>query len=386
MLESADCVATWRALEGLGVRIERDGPEVVVTGAGLRGLAAPDGPIDCANSGTTMRILAGVLAGQSFETTLVGDDSLSRRPMGRVVDPLRAMGADITPGDGGRPPLAIAGRRLRGANHRLSVASAQVKSALLLAGLLADGTTSVMEPALSRDHTERMLRYFGAVVDSAGNTHSIAGDQPLTAHPVGVCGDLSSAAFFIVGALIVPGSELTLTGVGVNPTRVGILDVAREMGANIQLQAEREVSGEAVADVHVRTSGLIGADIGGDIIPRLIDELPIVAVAATQASGTTTIRDAAELRVKETDRIAATVKELAKMGARIEERPDGMVIEGSARLRGALCDSHGDHRIAMALAIAGLAAEGETTIRGAECIDVSFPGFAGLLEGLDEAP
>lgn len=379
LLESADCVATWRALEALGVRVDREGEVVVVPGVGLRGFSEPTAPIDCGNSGTTLRILSGILAGQAFNALLTGDDSLRRRPMARIMEPLRAMGGVIAGTNGDRPPLRIEGRPLHGADHVLDVASAQVKSCLLLAGLLAEGTTAVTEPAASRDHTERMLRYFGVHIESRGNTHQITGGQELAGRSVWVPGDLSSAAFFVVGALITAGSELTLPSIGVNPTRAGLLDVAKSMGGNIELRSPRDVGGEPVADLAVSTSELHASDIGGAIVPRLIDEIPILAVTATQAHGTTTIRDAAELRVKETDRIAATVGELKKMGAVIEEREDGMVIQGPARLRGAVCDSHGDHRIAMALAIAALVADGETTIADADCIDVSFPGFSGTL-------
>ncbi len=375
LLESDDCAATRHALEALGVRVDSPGEEVVVSGVGTRGLSEPVGPIDCANSGTTMRILAGILAGQSFKTLMTGDDSLRRRPMGRIIEPLRRMGADIGGTHGDLPPLRIDGRRLHSAEHRLEIASAQVKSCLLLAGLLAEGTTVVTEPATSRDHTERMMRHLGARVESRGNTHSVEGGERLVGRDVTVCGDLSSAAFLIVAAMLVPASDVVLPAVGVNPTRAGILDVLRTAGGRVELDNEREVSGEPVADIHVSTSSLSATDIAGDLVPRLIDEIPVLAVAATQADGTTTIRDAAELRVKESDRVATVVSELRKMGASIEETPDGMIVSGPTRLQGAVCDSHGDHRLAMSLAVAALLAEGPTTIRGAECIDVSYPGF-----------
>jgi len=373
-LHSEDVNATWNALEALGVSIGHEGRDVVVEGVGLRGFSPPSAPIECANSGTTMRILAGLLAGQDFASELRGDESLSRRPMGRIIDPLRAMGASIE-GTDGHPPLRIMGSPLRGVDHTLAVASAQVKSCLLLAGLLAEGTTRIVEPAQSRDHTVRMLRHFGAHVESHNCAHGISGGQVLTGRAVEVCADISSAAFLVVGALMVPDSELLLPGVGVNPTRSGALEALGRMGACIERQSERETSGEPVADLTVSTSSLSGTVIDGEVVPRLIDEIPILAVAATQAAGRTTIADAAELRVKETDRIAVLAHELRNMGASVEERPDGMIVEGPTPLRGAICDGHGDHRIAMALSIAGLVADGETTVRGAECIDVSFPGF-----------
>lgn len=378
-LHSADVSATWQALAALGVSLRHENHDVVVDGVGLSGFSAPSAPIDCQNSGTTMRILAGILAGQRLTAELIGDESLSRRPMKRIIEPLRAMGASIGGALGDVPPLRIEGRRLRGVGHTLDVASAQVKSCLLLAGLHAEGVTTVTEPAASRDHTERMLRHFGVCVASHGLTHSIEGGQQLEARDVTVCADLSSAAFLLVGALIVPDSELVLRGVGVNPTRAGVLEALRDMGACIEKDNEREVSGEPVADLTARTSGLDGVTLGGEMIPGLVDEVPIIAVAATQAEGTTVIRDAAELRVKETDRIAGLTLELRKMGASIEERPDGMVIEGPTPLHGTGVQSHGDHRIAMALAIAGLVAQGETRVCGAECIDVSYPGFAQAL-------
>lgn len=373
-LHSDDVDATWRALEALGVAIRHEGRDVVVEGVGVRGFRAPTDPIYCGNSGTTMRILAGLLAGQSFQSVLTGDDSLSRRPMRRIIDPLRAMGASIE-GLGGRPPIHIEGRKLHGCDHTLSVSSAQVKSCLLLAGLLADGTTRVVEPAPSRDHTERMLRHFAVCVDSQNGANVISGGQELTGRNLDVCGDISSAAFLLVGGLIVPNSEILLPGVGVNPTRTGALDLLAKMGACIEPCNHRETGGEPAADLRVKSSSLSGGDIGGSMVPRLIDEIPVLTVAATQAVGRTWVSDAAELRVKETDRIAALAFELRKMGASIEERPDGMVIDGPTPLRGAVCDSHGDHRIAMALAVAGLVADGETVVRDTDCVDVSYPGF-----------
>jgi len=379
LLDSEDCRATRRAIRQLGVGVRETGDETIVSGRGLRGLAPAAGEIDCGNSGTTMRLLAGVLAGQPFESTLTGDVSLSRRPMDRIILPLREMGARITGSEDSRPPIHISGGDLTGKSHSLPIASAQVKSCLLLAGLLASGSTSVSEPAASRDHTERMLGYFGVDVETDGNRHTVRGDDQPLGREVTVPADISSAAFFIVAALLLDGSDAILPSVGTNPTRSGALEVLRAMGGQIRLLDERLLGPEPVADVQAGRSRLEGALIRGEIVPRLIDEIPIIAVAATQASGKTTIADASELRVKESDRIAAIVAELGKMGARIDPRPDGMVVDGPTRLRGARVDSHGDHRIAMALAIAGSLADGKTTISGAECIRISFPGFVRLL-------
>ncbi len=384
LLRCEDCESTRRAIEALGVPVTDEGPDVVVRGGGPLGLEPPSDAIDCGNSGTTMRLLAGVLAGQTFNSTLAGDASLSRRPMARIIDPLRAMGADISGTAENTAPLRIKGSRLHGALHHLAVASAQVKSCLLLAGLLAEGSTTVVERAPSRDHTERMLAYFGARVLSHDGRHEIRGAQLLEARRVEVCGDISSAAFFLVAAAIVQGSEITLPGVGVNPTRTGILDVLLSMGALPEQSNGREQANEPVADVSISSARLAGIEIGGPLIPRLIDEIPVLAVAATRARGKTQIRDASELRVKETDRIAAIVEELSKMGARIRATDDGLIVEGRTHLSGAEVDSHGDHRIAMALAVAALAASGTTRIRGAECIDISFPGFRRLLSSVAE--
>lgn len=378
---SADCLSTVACLASLGVRIDRiDGTTLRIHGGGLRGLKPPLGPLDAGNSGTTLRLLSGLLAGQTFSVTVTGDDSLRRRPMRRIIEPLRAMGAEISGSDGGRfAPLHIQGGRLRSIDHTLPVASAQLKSALLLAGLYADGRTTVRSPVPCRDHTERMLIHRGADLNVSGDVITIEGGGELAADDIAVPGDLSSAAYFIMAAILVLGSRLRIDGVGLNPTRTGLLKVLDDMGAEISLSGERLVCNEPVADLSVRSSELSAIEISGPIIPSLIDELPVLAVAATQARGTTVVRNAAELRVKESDRIAAMAGELQKMGARIEVTGDGWIIEGPTPLSGALVDSHGDHRVAMALTVAALVAEGETCIRNAESVEVSFPGFWELL-------
>jgi 3-phosphoshikimate 1-carboxyvinyltransferase len=378
-LRSGDCLATLACLRALGVEVEIHGATTLtVGGRGLRGLRAPIVPLSCARSGTTMRLLAGILAGQSFGCTLTGDPQLLRRPMRRVVEPLRRMGAEIESAEG-HAPLAIRGRRLRGCDHALPVASAQVKSALLLAGLYADGPTTVRQPGPARDHTERMLAAMGAAIETAGLAVILAPSPSLSPLSLRIPGDMSSAAFPLVAAALVPGSEITIEGVGVNPTRTGLLDVLRATGAGIALGEEREQGGEPVADVTACASDLAGVEVGGDTVVRMIDEFPVLAVAATQARGTTVVRDAAELRVKETDRIANAVAELRALGARIEPQPDGFIVEGPTPLHGAAVDSHGDHRLAMALAVAGLVAEGPVVVENAECVADSFPGFAELM-------
>ncbi|MBZ0254093.1 MAG: 3-phosphoshikimate 1-carboxyvinyltransferase, partial [Candidatus Methylomirabilis sp.] len=339
------------------------------------------------NSGTTTRLLAGVLAAQPFHAVLAGDPYLNRRPMRRVADPLRAMGARIDGREGGQyPPLSIRGGGLKGIAYELPVLSAQVKSAIILAGLTAEGDTAVLEREATRDHTERMLRAMGARIDvkdaPTGRTVLVRRTEALRPLDIDVPGDISSAAFFLVAGLLVPRSDIRIDGVGVNETRTGVLDALRAMGARIEELDGRQVSGEPVGDLIVQTSALRATKIGGAIVPRLIDEVPILAVAATQAEGVTQIRDAEELRVKESDRIAAVADELGKMGARIVEKPDGMDIEGPVRLRGARVSSRGDHRIAMSLAVAALVAEGETEIEDVENVATSFPGFFDRLRSL----
>ncbi|HIQ04796.1 MAG TPA: 3-phosphoshikimate 1-carboxyvinyltransferase [Anaerolineae bacterium] len=381
-LPGGDPLATVNNLRRLGVEIEELAPDrVIVHGRGLEGLHEPEEVLDCVNSGTTMRLLAGVLAGLPFTSVLTGSAQLRRRPVGRITTPLRQMGATVLGRDKGRlPPVAIAGGNLRGIEYELPVPSAQTKSAVLLAGLSADGLTVVREPGPARDHTERMLRAMGAPIEVMG--HIITSERPnrpLTPLDVTIPGDISSASFLIVAAVLAPDSDLTIESVGVNPTRTGLLDVLRRMGADIELSNEREVSGEPVADLRVRTSDLQAGSVSGDDVVRMIDEFPVLAVAATQAQGVTEVRDASELRVKETDRIATTVTELRRLGALIEERPDGFVIEGPTPLYGTHVESHGDHRLAMALTIAGLVAAHETLVMDADCIADSFPGFEKLL-------
>jgi 3-phosphoshikimate 1-carboxyvinyltransferase len=384
-LDGGDCRATMGCLEGLGVPVERLGDEALrVHGVGLRGLREPEQVLNCVRSGTTMRLLCGLMAGQPFFSVLTGEEQLRRRPMDRVAAPLRRMGARIEGRQGGRlPPLAVAGGGLQGCEQILPVASAQVKSCLLLAGLYAQGTTTVREPALSRDHTERMLRARGVQVESQGPNHSVRGPAPaLAALDVLVPGDLSSAAFFVVAALLVPGSVVLLRNVGINPTRTGLLTVLEEMGATFERVNARDEGGEPVADLLARAQALRGARVGGAVVPLMIDEFPILALAATQAQGETVVSDAAELRVKETDRIATIVEALRALGAQIEPRTDGFVIEGPTPLRGATVDSHGDHRLAMTLAIAGLVAHGQTVVQRSECIADSYPGFERHLASL----
>jgi 3-phosphoshikimate 1-carboxyvinyltransferase len=378
-LPSGDCLATLACLRALGVEVEtHNATTLTVHARGLRGLQAPAAPLNCARSGTTMRLLAGTLAGQAFGCVLTGDPQLLRRPMRRVVEPLRRMGAEIET-TGGHAPLTVRGRWLHGCDHALAMASAQVKSALLLAGLYADGPTTVRQPGPARDHTERMLAAMGAAIETSGLTVTLHPSSSLRPIPLHIPGDVSSAAFPLVAAALVPGSEVTAERVGVNPTRTGLLDVLRAMGADIALDDGREPGGELVADVTVRASDLVGVQVGGDTVVRMIDEFPVLAVAATQARGTTVVRDAAELRVKETDRIATTVAGLRALGARIEPLPDGFTVEGPTPLHAAVVDSHGDHRLAMALAVAGLVAEGEVVVENAACIADSFPGFAELM-------
>ncbi len=378
-----DCLSTIGVIRALGVQVTTEEQRVIVRSKGMDALAEPGDVLDAGNSGTTMRLMAGILSGCPFFSVLTGDDSLRRRPMGRVIKPLTAMGARITGRDGNSlAPLAIRGGGLQAMEYRTPVASAQVKSAVLLAGLFTGGVTTVIEPALSRDHTERMLNYFGARVEIDGPQVSVWGKPDLTGKKITVPGDISSAMFFIAAGITVPEAELELLNVGMNPTRTGSLAVLRDMGADITIQNHREVNGEPVADLKVRGSRLSGVEIGGDIIPKLIDEIPALAVVAALAMGETVVRDAAELRHKESDRIDAVVSLLEGLGADITERPDGFIIRGGRQLQGAPCESHGDHRMAMAAAVAGLSARGATTIHGAECVDISYPGFFDTLNSI----
>ncbi len=373
--------STRRAVERLGARVREEGGEVVVTPP--ERLREPDDVIDCGNSGTSLRLLTGVLSGVPGLSVLTGDASLRRRPVRRVIEPLRRMGANLSARDGDRlPPLVIRGGPLRGARHVLEVASAQVKSACLLAGLLAEGETTVVEPERSRDHTERMLRGMGVPVRVDGLSVSVSPARPRGAR-IDVPGDVSSAAFVLCGAAALPGSEVTVRGLGVNPTRTGVLEVLERMGARVTRAAEREVAGEPRADVTVRADRLEGTEIRGEIIPRLIDELPVIMVMATQARGWTEIRDARELRVKESDRLAAMGETLGAAGARIELFEDGCAIEGPTPLRGVPVRTRLDHRIAMSMAVAQLFTGGEQVVLDdVACVGTSFPSFFDLLDAL----
>lgn len=388
-LSSADCINTLACLRSMGVNTSSGDlsgtikteslTDVEIQGVGLFGLKAPDSVLDVGNSGTTLRVLPGVLAGQNFTSTLTGDESVRKRPVDRIIKPLRQMGADISAVDDRYAPITIKGKPLSGISYELPVPSAQVKTCILLAGLLADGQTAVKETVISRDHTERMLKHFGAEIAVEDSTITVSGRKPLKGTPLLIPGDISSAAFFMVAALITSGSRLTIQNVGVNPTRLGAIEVFTEMGGRIDQVNWLSQANEPRADIVVESSKLRGVIIEGDIIPRLIDELPIIAVAATQAEGVTIVQGAKELRIKETDRIAAITRGLSKMGAAIEEREDGFKVVGPSRLKGAVVESCKDHRIAMALAIAGLVAEGRTTITDSESIGVSFPGFKEML-------
>jgi 3-phosphoshikimate 1-carboxyvinyltransferase len=383
-LRAEDPLSTINAFRALDIDIDDRDEEVIIHGKGIHGLTEPLHVIDCGNSGTTMRLLSGVLSGSPFFSVLSGDESLRKRPMARVIKPLKQMGSEIIARAADEyPPLAIRGRKLRPITYTMPFASAQVKSSLLLAGLYADGDTVIGEPYKSRDHTERMLPAFGAEIKPHGLNITIKGGTELKAADVYVPGDFSSAAFFIVGGLLIRDSEITIRAVGINPTRTGLLDILKEMGAHIDIENERVISGEPVADIHCKgISELKGIDIQKDQIPSLIDEFPILCVAATQARGITTIRGAEELRVKESDRIQSMVTGLKKMGVPVEEFKDGLSIRGQSILRGAEIESYGDHRIAMSMSIAGLIAEGTTTISGVSSVNISFPGFFQLLRKL----
>lgn len=381
-----DRASILRCLRGLGARIRRrqDGDDewFEIQGKGLGGLRESSTVLNAGNSGTTMRLVTGLLAAQPFASVITGDRSLRSRPMGRIVEPLRLMGAEIIGRrDNSLAPLAVRGGDLKAIDYKLPVASAQIKSAVLIAGLYADGRTTVLQPDESRDHTERMLGAMGADVQSNGLRVAISPSE-LTAVDVTVPGDMSSAAFWMVAACIHPEARVRLPGVGINPTRTGVLRVLQSMGANIALENVVEDGSELVADIVVESSQMHGTEIAGSIIPQVIDEIPVLAVAAALAEGETIIRDAAELRIKESDRIAATVEGLEALGANVVERPDGMAIEGVDGLTGATCASHGDHRIAMAMAVAGLVAHGETVIDGAEAAGVSYPEFWDTLDSL----
>lgn len=385
-LTGADCLSTIACFRSMGIEIEQSESTVRIYGRGLHGLCRPKSVIDAGNSGTTVRLLSGILAGQRFDSVITGDASIQKRPMKRILMPLQQMNADITASRGnGCAPLAIRPSALHGIQYTSPVASAQVKSCLLLAGLYTDGTTSVTEPAVSRNHSELMLRYFGANLRSDGLTVTIAPEPKLLGQKIRVPGDISSAAYFLAAALLLPNSEVLLRNVGINPTRDGILRVCRAMGGSIELLNVRTDGAEPCADLLVRSSALHGTVIEGDLIPTLIDELPVIAVLAAFADGTTIIRDAAELKVKESDRIAVMTENLNRMGADVTATDDGMIIHGGRPLHGAVLNSHLDHRIAMSFAVAALAADGETEILDADCVRISYPQFYEDLERLLQA-
>lgn len=385
-LTGADCLSTISCFRQMGISVEQNGTSVVVHGKGLHGLTRPSGIIDAGNSGTTVRLLSGILAGQPFDSTITGDASIQKRPMKRVMTPLSQMGASITSvHENGCAPLQIKGSPLHGIHYLSPVASAQVKSCVLLAGLYADAPTSVTEPAISRNHSELMLRYFGADIQCEGTTSTVLPDPMLIGQKVNVPGDISSAAYFIAAALLVPGSEVLLKNVGINPTRDGMLRVVRAMGGDVTLVNESTDGAEPCADLLIRSSSLHATTIEGELIPTLIDELPVIAVLAAFAEGTTVIKDAAELKVKESDRIAVMTENLKRMGADVEPTDDGMIIHGGRPLHGATINPHLDHRIAMSFAVAALAADGETKIQDADCVKISYPGFYTDLEGLGTA-
>ncbi len=384
-LQGADCLSTISCFQKMGIDIENKGDRVIVRGKGLRGLKRPDTVLDCGNSGTTTRLISGILSAQNFDVVLTGDDSIKKRPMNRIIEPLTLMGAHIRSAAGnGCAPLEITGGPLHGIHYTSKVASAQVKSAILLAGLYAEGETRVTEPYVSRNHSEIMLRHFGADVRTEGTTAVIKPASYLDGRQIQVPGDISSAAYFICAGLMVPGSKILIRNVGVNPTRAGILKAAKDMGGDITLLNERSGSGEPTADILVRSSSLRGTVIEGALIPTLIDELPMIAAMACVADGETVIRDAAELKVKESNRLEVMVRCLSSMGADVTETEDGMIIRGGRPLRGAVIDSRLDHRIAMTFAVAGLCADGETQILGAQCVNISYPEFYRDLAKLTE--
>ncbi len=378
-LMGEDCLSTIDCLRKMGVSIDLSEQAVVVHGAGLHGLKAPAGPLYTGNSGTTTRLLSGILAAQPFPSTLTGDASIEKRPMGRIITPLREMGADIDGREGKFCPLSIRPAALHGITYHMPVASAQLKSAILLAGLYADGPTTVIEPAPSRDHTERMLRALGVQAESDGCRVTLHAPLSLHASDIEIPGDISSAAFFLVAGAIIPGSEITVRNVGINPTRDGVVEALHAMGANLTISNLRQ-GAEPAADLTIRSSELHGIEISGALIPRLIDELPVLAVAAAFAQGETVIRDAQELKVKESNRIAAMVRELTRAGADCTETADGMIIRGGQPLHGAAFESWSDHRVAMSMAVCALAAAGESEIVNPEVVSISYPGFFNALQ------
>ncbi len=375
-LQGADCLSTINCFQAMGISIENNNSQILVHGKGLHGLTAPKSVLDCGNSGTTTRLISGILAAQPFSSSLTGDESIKKRPMGRIIIPLTEMGANIASEAGnGCAPLHIRGQNLKGISYCSPVASAQVKSAVLLAGLYAEGVTTVIEPYLSRNHTELMLGAFGAKVECDGSTSALTPPEELFAQEIFVPGDISSAAYFLTAAALSPGSELLIKNVGINPTRDGILRIYQDMGADITLLNKRNASGEPVADLLVRGGTLHGTTVRGSIIPALIDELPIIAVAACFADGETVISDAAELKVKESNRIAVMTEGLLAMGADVTETEDGMIIKGGRPLKSAVIDSRLDHRIAMSFSIAGLLCGEMPHIKGQDCVKISYPDF-----------
>ncbi|NLZ80365.1 MAG: 3-phosphoshikimate 1-carboxyvinyltransferase [Clostridiales bacterium] len=383
-LEGADCLSTIDCFKRMGIQIEKKEDKILVYGNGLVGLKEPSCILDCGNSGTTIRLLSGILSATNFTATITGDESIQKRPMKRIMEPLSNMGAKINSvNENGCAPLEILGTSLKGRHYESKVASAQVKSAILFAGLYADDETSVTEPYLSRNHSEIMLDYFGATIKQDNTTTIIQPAKELYGQKVMVPGDISSAAYFIAAALLVPNSEILIKNVGINPTRAGILKVCQQMGADISLLNVNKAKGEDYADILIKHSPLNATVIEGDMIPTLIDELPIIAVLACFANGTTIIKDAQELKVKESNRIDIMVNYLSAMGANIRATEDGMIIEGGTSLKGTTINSMGDHRIAMSFAIAGLLADGETTILNSDCIKISYPNFNETLEELN---
>ncbi|MBM7647986.1 3-phosphoshikimate 1-carboxyvinyltransferase [Bacillus ectoiniformans] len=383
-LKGEDCLSTISCFRKLGVKIEETDEEIIVHGEGWNGLKEPVAILDAGNSGTTTRLLLGILAGRPFHSVLIGDESIAKRPMDRVVVPLSQMGARIAGRENGKyTPLSIQGTNLSAMRYELPVASAQVKSAIIFAGLQAEGDTVIIEPQPTRDHTEKMIAQFGGTIVRNGDEITVTGNQVFKGTDVYVPGDISSAAFFLVAGAIAPNSAITLKNTGLNPTRTGILDVLKQMGANMVIE-EEEAVGEEKGTVTIRTSNLSGTEVGGDLIPRLIDEIPIIALLATQAEGTTIIKDAEELKHKETNRIDTVVNELKKLGANIEATPDGMIIHGKTPLSGGSVSSHGDHRIGMMLAVASLVSSGDVILENPEAIAVSYPEFFQDLERLYE--
>jgi len=382
-LPSEDCIRTIKAFEAMGINIEMNRNTLIINGKGLNGLTEPNDVMDMGNSGTSARLLCGLLSGQPFFSVMTGDSSLRRRPMKRIAEPLRMMGAAIWGRGGGDfLPMCIKGSETEGITYKLPVASAQVKSAILFAGLYAKGRTSVEEITTSRDHTERMMDYFGINLERKGTTIIVEGGERPSARNVDVPGDISAAAFFMVGASIVSDSDVVIKDVGINPTRTGIIDILMKMGASIEILNQRKMGAEPAGDIRIKSALLKGVEIKGDIIPRCVDELPVICIAAAVAEGETVIKDASELRVKESDRIAVMAECLSRVGVEVETYPDGMRIKGGMGLKGTVCNSHGDHRIAMSMAIAGLITEGEMTIEDTECINTSFPEFEETLRKL----